>query len=116
VGVGINVNIDQPKFPHDIRNKTTSLKAVLTKEVSRVKLVQIFLQEFEKYYEELKREDFPSILEEWKLYSCILGKEIRVNMGEKIISGKAVDISEEGALILKKTNGELIKVISGTII
>ncbi|HBY56514.1 MAG TPA: biotin--[acetyl-CoA-carboxylase] ligase [Candidatus Atribacteria bacterium] len=116
VGVGINVNIDNQEFPEDIREKTTSLKEVLDREVPRVRLVQVFLQEFERYYEKLKRKEFPSILEEWKLYSCTIGREIRINIGERIISGKAVDISEEGALILKKENGELIEIISGTII
>ena len=37
-------------------------------------------------------------------------------MGERIITGEAVDINEEGSLILKKEDGELIKIISGTII
>jgi BirA family biotin operon repressor/biotin-[acetyl-CoA-carboxylase] ligase len=36
-------------------------------------------------------------------------------MGERIISGEAVDINEEGVLILKKEDGELIEIISGTI-
>jgi len=55
-------------------------------------------------------------LKEWKLYSHTLGRKIRVDMGEKIITGEAVDINEEGALILKKEDGELIKIISGTIL
>ncbi|GAH19348.1 unnamed protein product, partial [marine sediment metagenome] len=31
-------------------------------------------------------------------------------------TGEAVDINEEGALVLKKEDGELIKIISGTIL
>jgi BirA family biotin operon repressor/biotin-[acetyl-CoA-carboxylase] ligase len=115
VGIGINVNIKQQEFPEDIREKTTSLKEVLGKKVLRVKLVRVFLQEFEKYYEILKRREFSFILKEWKLYSHTLGKKIRVDMGERIISGEAVDINEEGVLILKKEDGELIEIISGTI-
>jgi len=116
VGIGINVNINQEEFPEDIRDNSISLKEVLGKEISRVKLIQIFLKEFEKYYEKLKRKEFPSILEEWKLYSHTLGKKIKIHIGEKIISGKVIDINEEGALILEKENGKLVKIISGTII
>jgi len=116
VGIGINVNIDHRKFPEDIQENTISLKETSGKEVLRVKLVQTFLQEFEKYYEKLKRKEFPSILREWKLYSHTLGKKIRVDMGEKIITGEAIDINESGALILKKEDGELAEIISGTII
>ena len=116
VGIGINVNVDHRDFPEDIQENTISLKETSGKEISRVKLVQTFLQEFEKYYESLKRKEFSSILKEWKLYSHTLGKKIRVDMGERIIIGKAVDIYEEGALILKKEDGELVEIISGTII
>jgi len=116
VGIGVNVNIKRQEFPKGIRERTTSLKEVLGKEISRVKLVQIFLQEFEKYYELLKKRESFTILNEWKLRSHTLGKKIKVNIGEKVIEGEAIDISEEGALILKKKDGELIEIISGTII
>ena len=116
VGIGINANIDHQKFPENIQANTISLKEVIGKEVLRVKLAQVFLQEFEKYYEILKRREFSSILKEWKLYSHTLGRKITVDIGERIITGEAVDINEEGALILKKEDGELIKIISGTIL
>ena len=116
VGIGINVNIDLRDFPEDIQANTISLKEISGKKVLRVKLLQSFLREFEKYYDKLKRKEFLSVLEEWKLYSHTLGKKIRVDMGERIITGEAIDINEEGALILKKEDGELIKIISGTIL
>ena len=116
VGIGINVNIDHREFPEDIQENTISLKEVSDKEILRVRMVQIFLQEFERYYESLKRREFSSILKEWKLYSHTLGRKIRVDMGERIVTGEAVNINEEGALIFKKEDGELIKIISGTII
>lgn len=115
VGIGINVNIEHREFPEDIQENTISLKETSGKEISRVKLAQTFLQEFEKYYEILKRREFSSILKEWKLYSHTLGKKIRVDIGERIITGEAVDINEEGSLILKKEDGELLEIISGTV-
>jgi len=115
VGIGINANIEHQDFPEDIQENTISLKEVSGKEVLRVMLIQTFLQEFEKYYDKFKRKEFLSILEEWKLNSHTLGKKIRVDMGEKIITGEAVNINEEGALILKKEDGKLINIISGTI-
>lgn len=116
VGIGVNVNIKQQEFPENIRERTTSLKEALRKEISRVRLVQMFLKEFERYYELLKKREISLILKEWKSYSHTLGKKIRVDMGERIITGEAVDINEEGALILKKEDGELVEIISGTII
>ncbi len=37
-------------------------------------------------------------------------------MGERIITGEAVNINEEGALVLKKEDGERVEIISGTIV
>ena len=116
VGIGINANIDLRDFPEDIQENTISLKETSGKEISRVKLVQTFLQEFEKYYEKLKRKEFSSILKEWKSCSHTLGKKIIVDIGERIITGEAIEINESGALILKKEDGELAEIISGTII
>ena len=116
VGIGINANINQVEFPEDIKYNSVSLKEILGKKISRVRLIQIFLEEFEKYYERLKRKEFSSVLKEWKLFSHTLGKKIKVNIGEKVVTGEAIDINEKGALILKKKDGELIEIISGTII
>jgi len=116
VGIGINANIDIQDFPKNIQENTISLKETIGKEISRVKLAQTFLQEFEKYYEKLKRKEFPSILKEWKLHSHTLRKKIRVDTGERIITGEAMDINESGVLILKNEDGKLIEIISGTII
>jgi len=116
VGIGINANINQGEFPEDIKDNSVSLKEILGKKISRVRLTQILLEEFEKYYERLKRREFSSILKEGKLYSHTLKRKIKINMGEKIITGEAIDINEEGALILKKEDGELLEIISGTII
>lgn len=116
VGVGINANISQGEFPEDIKDNSASLKEILGEKISRVRLVQIFLEEFEKCYELLKRMDISSTLKEWKSYSHTLGKKIKVDIREKVVTGEAIDISEEGALILRKEDGKLIKIIFGTIV
>ena len=56
------------------------------------------------------------ILEEWKSYNNILGKRIDVDIGDKIITGKAIDINEKGALILKTDTGETKEIISGSVL
>ncbi|PIY33789.1 MAG: biotin--[acetyl-CoA-carboxylase] ligase, partial [Candidatus Infernicultor aquiphilus] len=61
VGIGINVNVAHREFPEDIEEKMISLQEFLGKEIPRVRLAQILLEEFEKYYERLKRREFSSI-------------------------------------------------------
>ena len=58
VGVGINVNQEENDFPEEVRASATSLKAQTGSDISRVKLVQAFLLEFEKWYDTCARKWF----------------------------------------------------------
>lgn len=115
VGVGINVNNCSYQLPEDISKGTISLKEVTGKSISRVKLIQHLCIELEKVYEVLKEKSYSAILEEWKSYNNIIGKEIKVNTGENIITGKAIDINEKGTLIIKTKIGEIKEIISGIV-
>ena len=116
VGLGINANIEHSEFPPEIESISISLQEILKQKISRVKLVQIFLQEFEKYYQMLNEKKSDFIFKEWKMYSNTLGRKIKIKSGNQIISGKALDINNKGALIVQKANGECLEIISGTIL
>ena len=116
IGLGINANIDYKEFPKEIKDISTSLKEILKHKIPRIKLVQLFLSEFEKYYNMLNKKESALILNEWKLYSHTLGRKIKVKAGNKVIIGQAIDINDKGALIIKKDNGECLEIISGTIL
>ncbi len=116
VGIGINVNIDISEAPKDIQKNIISLKEILGKDIPRVKIVQIFFEEFEKYYDIFKKKEFSLILNEWKLYNNTIGKKIKIDVGEKTIIGEAIDINESGAIILKKEDGKSTEIISGTVL
>lgn len=116
IGLGINANIDHGEFPEEIKDISTSLKEILKQKISRVKLVQLFLREFEKCYNMINRKESALILNEWKLYSHTLGRKIKVKVGNRVVIGQATNINDKGALIIKKDNGECLEIISGTIL
>jgi len=116
IGLGINVNIDHEEFPVELKDITISLMDILKQKISRIKLVQLFLREFEKCYNMLNKKESLALLNEWKLYSYTLGKKIKIKTGNKIITGQAMDINDKGVLIVKQDNGEYIDIISGTIL
>lgn len=115
IGIGINVNNDFLCLPADIRENSLSLKEVTGQSIKRVNFIRHLCIELERFYELLKKGDFLAILEEWKLYNNILGKKVDVNIGEKIITGEAIDINEKGALIFKTDTGEIKEIISGIV-
>ena len=113
VGVGIDLNVDVNAFPPDLREGATSLKQELEKEIYSVKLVQKFLENFEKLYNDFKTGDFPEILTEWRKLSKTIGSNVEVHKKGKVVRGEAVGITNEGVLILEMDDGRLRKIISG---
>lgn len=114
IGVGINSKIDINDFPNDIKENSISLQDVADNEISNEKIIGQFFEEFEKTYNEFIDENYENIFYEWRKHSHTIGKmvEIKQPLG-KVLVGYAIGINEEGALIIEKPNGNLVKVLSG---
>ncbi|MBI5681192.1 MAG: biotin--[acetyl-CoA-carboxylase] ligase [Methanobacterium sp.] len=114
IGIGIDVNIDLGSFPPELKDTATSIKSELRDgDVSRMILVQKFLENFEEIYNEFSKGNFHSILNKWREYSKTIGSSVEVKTGTKIIKGEAVGVNSDGALIVELNNGSLEKIISG---
>ena len=108
VGIGINVNISRDEFPEDIRPVAASLSEMNGEPLSRVKFFRALLEEFDKLYRRVNAVGFEEIFTLWKKYSITLGKNVRVistvNNGETF-TGKAIDLNQDGALIVETAEG-----------
>ena len=107
IGVGINVNIRRDEFPEELRDIAASLSEINGVEIPRVKFFRALLEEFDKIYLEINAEGFDKVLERWKEYNITLGKNIRVISagGGENFSGKAIDLNEDGALVVETQTG-----------
>lgn len=114
-GIGINANISPLYFPEDISSKAISLMEEKGEPVSRPKVLASFLNEMEVIYNKVQEEGFEGLIDEWKKYSITLDKQIEVKTPRGIIKGKAVDINEEGALVVEKEEGGVIHLLSGDV-
>lgn len=113
LGVGINANIDINAFPEDLRESVTSLREEAKHEVSRRFLLKSLLANLERYYVKFLRGEFDQILDEWRSLTSMLGKRVVVtNLHEKI-EGEAVDVDQDGALVIRLDGGPLRRVLSG---
>lgn len=116
VGIGINVNIDIEELPNEVKGIATSLKEEYGERISRKKLTAEILNNFEELYKELVKENkISKSIQICRQYSAILGKEIRVIMRGEEIRGKAIDLTEEGELLIKDKEGKVQKIISGEV-
>lgn len=115
LGVGIDVNMKRESFPREIRESSTSIMAELGHKAVRAELLRRFMEELEQSYGLFTSGDRKGILDEWRSHSCTLGKRVRVNTprGEK--AGVAVDIDDNGGLIIDTDGGSRETVTSGDV-
>jgi len=106
IGLGINVNND----PTLHEPAATSLKKILGREVSRKDLLRTFLDDFEHA---LNESDLEHIVFDWKRYAGTLNRHVRIVTSHEVWEGLAVDVDENGALVLKLADGSLKRIIYG---
>jgi BirA family biotin operon repressor/biotin-[acetyl-CoA-carboxylase] ligase len=93
----------------------SSLFIELGEPVDRSKLITKILAEVEYLYEGLQQGDFAIILEEWRHFSATLGRHVRILQQGELTEGIAVDVTEEGALLVRVERDSLITVHAGDI-
>ena len=106
IGMGINVN----NQPSGAEPGATSLKTILSREVSRKDLLARFLDEFGRRISRIDTED---VISEWKQYAVTLGRHVRIKTLREQAEGLAVDVDENGALILELADGTQKKIVYG---
>jgi BirA family biotin operon repressor/biotin-[acetyl-CoA-carboxylase] ligase len=115
VVVGLGLNVNNPEFPTELAATATSLILAAGRPFSRVDLLKAWLDEFDGLYDRFLNQGFAEILEEWKGLTVTLGRAVTVRQGPREISGLALDVAPDGALLLRTAGGEIVRVISGEI-
>jgi BirA family biotin operon repressor/biotin-[acetyl-CoA-carboxylase] ligase len=114
VGIGINANINMETFPAELRNKTTSLKALLRRNVSLDRLIRRVLTMMDRNYDLFVKGQDDRLWLEYEKLCATIGSEVRIESGKgEVHEGLAKGISREGGLIIKTNNGAELTVLSG---
>lgn len=97
-GVGINVNFDSSELPVD---NADSLNLIMGKSMERDLVLAEVLTQISKNLELWNTSSVELISETYIKYSATIGTEVKVELGNgKVISAKALGISEVGELLL----------------
>ena len=106
IGMGINVNND----PAVVEPGASSLKKITGREISKKMLLARFLDEFEKC---LKKVEFENVISEWKKYTVTLNRQVKIVTHKEVSEGLAVDVEQDGALVLELADGSRKKIVYG---
>ena len=109
VGIGINISTPDNVFPDELQSIAGS---VFPNGISRNEIIANIISELHYIY----MKDSPkTLIDEYKEYSNILGKEITFLQNGKPYTGIAHDINNEGNLIVLLDNNEVITLKSGEV-
>ena len=113
LSIGIDVNVPLNQFSPALQKDITSISAEVGHEVDRASFLARILKEFESRYLLIESGEYEAIIREWKSLSCTLENRVQIRTLKNSFEGDAIDIDEFGALIIRKDNGKIERVISG---
>src|SRR6202795_478589 len=114
--VGIGINVNQEKFPGELANIATSLRAETGKLQSRMELLVRLLREFESDYNRFLLEGVASVVARFESVSSYAkGKRVRVANGTESYVGTTAGLGPEGLLQVEREDGRVTAVISGDV-
>jgi BirA family transcriptional regulator, biotin operon repressor / biotin---[acetyl-CoA-carboxylase] ligase len=106
VGIGLNVSWPAPPEAGDLAGTATALNW-LGADVDRADLLVAFLQRLDARYGELVRSgSAESVMGEWRRRSATLGRRVRVDIGPDDVEGTAVDVTDDGHLVVETLEGD----------
>lgn len=141
VGVGLNVSLEAGELPANLRQTATSLRMLSGGPVSRLDVLRAVLDGFDEDWRSFEEEGFGSFRERWRELSTVLGRRIEIasdsgsaagapgpNGGRSApapsgtlpesrrITGKAVGLSPDGALVVENDAGQRSEVWHGDVV
>ena len=109
--VGIGVNTARMEFPDEIMDIATSVGNVCGRDISKNQLIAEICNCMEEMYGQLEDGAF---MAESRRRSNVIGRNVVVLRGNERIPAKAIDIDDEGSLVVETPDG-IVHVHSGEV-
>lgn len=106
LGIGVNVHNDTRR----VEPPAVSVATLAGGEVSRAEILTGFWERFEH---RMNSEGLSRVIAEWKERAMTLGRHVRVQTLNDVFEGRAVDLENNGALVLETPDGSRKTVVYG---
>lgn len=114
VGIGINCCQKADDFPPELRAKAASLEMITGKKIDRA-VVAAAMMEALWQMDDVLLTDKNTILGRYRQDCMTLGQHVSIVRGDEIRYAEALDIGEDGDLIVRYDSGEIGTVSSGEV-
>ena len=105
LGIGLNVNLEQADIPEDLKDRCGSLRLATGKTYDRKNILSVMLEKLEEKFFLLKSGRSDSILQDYRDHCGMIGSKISIDSGHRIVTALAVDIDDQGRLVLEESDG-----------
>ncbi|HEY5560571.1 MAG TPA: biotin--[acetyl-CoA-carboxylase] ligase [Clostridiaceae bacterium] len=113
--IGIGINCNNLMFTKDLIDKGTSIALITGEEVNRVELLKKVLRNFNKNFIIFRDKGIGFFQNSLRENSLELGRYIYITKKSEIVKAKALDINENGTLLIQHKDGALEDLLSGEI-
>jgi BirA family biotin operon repressor/biotin-[acetyl-CoA-carboxylase] ligase len=94
-------------LPADCKETSTSLKIEQNQTFSRFNLLRQFITIWDKHYQGFLDGGYSYLRPFWLSNNITLGRVVNIMRNNEVISGEALDISEQGGLMVRLENGNV---------
>ncbi|MCU1462294.1 MAG: birA, biotin-(acetyl-CoA-carboxylase) ligase [Acidimicrobiales bacterium] len=106
VVLGIGLNVNWPSMPAELVDIAVSANQVAGHDVDRRDLLVCLLQRFDEHYGALlEHGGWRGMLLNYRRSCSTLGREVRVELPGSAITGRAVEVTAEGHLVVETPTG-----------
>jgi BirA family biotin operon repressor/biotin-[acetyl-CoA-carboxylase] ligase len=107
VVVGIGINVAWPtEVPDELVDIAVACNHIVPAAVDREDLLVALLTHLADRYGALVAGDRATLLAAWRARSATLGRRVRIDLGRDDLEGTAVDVTEQGHLVVETLEGE----------
>lgn len=114
IGIGINCCQREDDFAPEIREIAGSLAMVSGREISRAKVAAAMMEALEKMDAALLTKK-DAMLAQYRRDCITIGREISLLRGDQVRHGRALDVDDNGALVVAFADGSVEAVNSGEV-
>jgi BirA family biotin operon repressor/biotin-[acetyl-CoA-carboxylase] ligase len=116
LGIGVNVSGRPADLPEELRERATTIEAALGIPPPAARVAAEVYAALERWLDRHAADGLAPVLAAWRARSSTLGATVRATLDGRDLTGRAEEIDDTGALLIRSNAGDVVRIRSGEVI